>query len=58
MKLSWRFYLGVWLGIRLALDYATYANGIEKLEREVLERLEIELIDELGFNRKFCKREK
>ena len=50
MPLDWRFWLGLWLGLRRSLDFARVEDIEEfrELEEEILERLQIELEESLG----------
>lgn len=49
--MDWRFYLGVWYGLRKSLEFVEVRDRekFSELEKEVLERLEVELDGFLGF---------
>ena len=48
--MDWMFYLGVWYGLRKSLEFVEVRDREEfsELEKEVLERLEVELDGFLG----------
>ena len=48
MKFGVEFWLGVWVGFRMA--YSVPEDLAEKVEREILEIMEIELRDAIGLN--------
>ena len=49
VELGYEFWIGVWIGLRMACEVPQGLLG--KVEREILEMLEIELRDAVGLNK-------